>query len=821
MYGQSTRSSLSTLRGYALGMVVAWTLVIGLSLAWNVFEQRRQTMDLGHKEAVTHFNKDQAFRHWGTRHGGVYVPVTEDIQPNPYMEHIPERDVMTDSGRLLTLLNPATMVRQLMEDYAKLYGVRGKITGLTVVNPANAPDAWEEKALRALEAGAREVQEETTIDGEPHLRLMRPMHMEEGCIKCHGQLGFKVGDLRGAVDVSVPMRPYLDAEWKAIVALGGSHFLIWGLGLGAIGVGTRQIHRRIEESEVVAETLRESKEKLRLLNADLEDRVAERTRALQEELAERRRAEELATESQQRLRTLVDNAADGIVTAGETMLIETFNGSAERIFGYTAKEVIGRPVTILMKGADQDIHDDYVQHFLKTGESHIVGQGREVTARRRNGEEFPLYLAISVVRLGGRRLFTAIVRDLSAEKKVEAALRAAKVQAENANLAKSQFLSSMSHELRTPMNGILGFAQLLQFDPRETLSEHQAEYVDMILKAGNHLLGLINEVLDLSKIESGNLQLSIEAVNPAAVARECCDLLGPLAAKRNVKLDDRMSAAAVPAVMADAVRFKQILVNLASNAIKYNRDGGRVVLDCFPTPAGRLRISVADTGRGIPEQRRAELFQPFNRLGAEAGEIEGTGIGLTITRRLIEMMDGRIGVESEEGIGSTFWIELPLAEAGAAEPVPQANLSETTEGWAAIRGRHTILYVEDNTANLMLMKELLARFPGVTMLSAADAETGIEIARAHRPELILMDINLPGMDGFAALRELRRHDETHAIPVMALSAGAMPKDIQRGLRAGFCMYLTKPLDVQQALKAIDQILNPAETLDDPAPYSNR
>ncbi|MEO5338296.1 MAG: ATP-binding protein [Magnetospirillum sp. WYHS-4] len=670
MDGSAARNSFSVLRRYAVAMVVAWTCVIAFSLGWGVHQQRQQALELVHKEAVTHFNKDRAFRLWGTRHGGVYVQASDENPPNPYMDHIPDRDVMTDRGALLTLINPATMVRQLMEDYSRLYGVRGKITGLVAVNPANVPDDWEEAALHKLQAGTPEVVEVTTIDGAPHLRLIRPMFMEEGCIKCHGALGFKVGDLRGGVSVSVPMQPYMAAQWAAISGLVASHMAIWLLGLGAIGVGVGQIRARLAETERASETLRESEEKLRQLNADLERRVAERTRDLQ----------------------------------------------------------------------------------------------------------------------------------------------AAKEQAENANRAKSQFLSSMSHELRTPMNGILGFGQLLQFNPREALTKSQSEYVDMILKAGNHLLGLINEVLDLSKIESGGLTLSIETIDAVAAVHECVDLLTPLAARRNVVLADRTSTAQnVPMVRADAVRLRQILVNLGSNAIKYNRDGGTVTLDCAATEDGMLKFVVADTGRGIPKEHLADLFQPFNRLGAEAGDIEGTGIGLTITRRLIEMMGGRIGLDSEAGVGSTFWFELPLACEEVRPAVPA--IPDPDSSPPSIGGRHAILYVEDNPANLTLMEQILARFEGVTMLTAPNAEIGIELARAHRPDLILMDINLPGMDGFAALRELRRLEETRDIPVMALSASAMPRDIERGIKAGFRMYLTKPLDVPQTIRAIDLALNPADRPD--------
>lgn len=360
------------------------------------------------------------------------------------------------------------------------------------------------------------------------------------------------------------------------------------------------------------------------------------------------------------------------------------------------------------------------------------------------------------------------------------------------------------------MNGILGFAQLLEFSPKDPLTQQQTEYVDLILQAGNHLLGLINEVLDLSKIESGNLTLSVETIDPLAAVQECVNLISPLAEQRRIRLIDQISARPeAPLIRADFVRFKQILVNLASNAVKYNREGGTVTLscDCQENRGGRIRFEVTDTGTGIPEIKLHELFEPFNRLGQEAGEIEGSGIGLTITRMLVELMNGRIGVDSTVGEGSTFWIDLPLATAEQVrDSHAAAEQAARAEEMLVVEGLHTILYVEDNPNNLKLMEKLLSRFPDVTMLSAPNAEEGIEIAREVRPDVILLDINLPGMDGFAALRQLLIFEETRDIPVLALSASAMPRNIKRGLKAGFQTYLTKPIDITKTVRAINVAL---------------
>ena len=381
-----------------------------------------------------------------------------------------------------------------------------------------------------------------------------------------------------------------------------------------------------------------------------------------------------------------------------------------------------------------------------------------------------------------------------------AELEEAKSLAEEASRAKSEFLSSMSHELRTPMNSILGFGQLLERD--KGLDAEESDFVREILKAGHHLLELINEVLDLSRIDTGRIGLSLEPVACAELVEEAVDLLGPLADKQGVSIENEVPAAA--AILADRFRLKQILVNLLSNAIKYNREGGgvRVLLE---ERGERLRLLVVDSGYGIPEARMAELFLPFNRLGREAGEIEGTGIGLVISKRLVEFMGGEIGVESVEGQGSSFWVELPRSEVKEVAPVSREGNKPTDGGNRG--GLASILYIEDNPANLRLVSSILAARGGIRLFTSPSPTMGLEMAETHNPDLILLDISLPEMDGFEVLAKIRASGWGGDMPVVAVSALAMPHDLERGRAAGFADYLTKPLDVEAFLAVIDRILS--------------
>ncbi len=399
-----------------------------------------------------------------------------------------------------------------------------------------------------------------------------------------------------------------------------------------------------------------------------------------------------------------------------------------------------------------------------------------------------------------------LVQDITARKNAEEALKRSVQEAHRANQAKSEFLSSMSHELRTPMNAILGFGQLLEME--SDLDPSHLDFIREIIKAGHHLLELINDVLDLARIESGKVELMLENVPCAPLVDECITLISPLAAKRAIRIESTCPDDLT--VHADRMRLKQALINILSNAIKYNIEAGSV--DVLVNAEDRnICFSVSDTGKGISKEKIIELFAPFNRLGLENSEIEGTGIGLTISKQLVEMMGGRIGAESEPGIGSRFWIELAP---GNAPNLEAQGIKAAMEPAMRIRDvrKSSILYIEDNPANLRLVEKILSKREQIRLIVAHTPALGLELAAINAPDLILLDLGMQDMNGFEMLRYLHESDWGRAIPVMAISAYAMPLDIERGLSAGFVEYLTKPLDIKKFLATIDCLLN-AERLE--------
>ena len=375
-------------------------------------------------------------------------------------------------------------------------------------------------------------------------------------------------------------------------------------------------------------------------------------------------------------------------------------------------------------------------------------------------------------------------------------------EAESANRAKSEFLSCMSHELRTPMTAILGFAQILEYD--NNLDTDQQDSIQEVIKAGHHLLELINEILDLAKIESGNIDISLEAVQLDKVVSECLSLTTSMAEDNGITITAAQMDGCI--VHADRTKLKQILLNLLTNSIKYNREQGKVKIHMDTAGDNTLRLTVSDTGYGIADEKIEELFQPFNRLNAVNSKIEGTGIGLAITRHLVEIMGGRIGVDSEPGTGSNFWVEFSV-DGLQLDVQDNKNISDVlVSSTENSKQTFTVLYIEDNQANLRLVSQILNNHEKIKLITAHDAELGLELAYSHRPELILLDINMPGMNGYQVLDILQMENKLMDIPVLAVTANAMPRDIERGKNAGFSDYLTKPFNIPLFLTTIDKYL---------------
>ena len=571
-----------------------------------------------------------------------------------------------------------------------------------------------------------------------------------------------------------------------------------------------ELHRKTREHEVANRALfeevterRRAQEQLRDLNETLEQRVIERTEALL-------RTSAALNESLERYRSLFNGSLDAIMSLGTDGHFITANPAMLRLTGRTLNELKTIKLADLCPPDQREIVEQAFQTFCHQA---MTLDTAIITA---SGEQRDLFMSGAPMMAAGKHNgVSCIARDVTERKRAEAEVKQALAVAEKASLAKSDFLSSMSHELRTPLNAILGFAQLLKAGPPPPTPAQEARIMQ-IIKAGWYLLELINEILDLATIEAGKLSLSHEPISMAEVLLECQTMIEPQAQKHGIHInfysfDDTGFA------NADRTRVKQILLNLLSNAIKYNRENGTVDVKCTSTPE-HIRITIKDSGVGLSAEKMAQLFQAFNRLGQEGGSQQGTGIGLVVTKQLVELMGGTIGVESTVGVGSEFWIELNRAVTPTIDIMPQAAIeynnilpTEPASKNQEDGARYTLLYVEDNPANLMLVEQMLEGYQNIHMLNARDGNAGIALARAHLPGVILIDINLPGINGFEVLKNLRADPVTAHIPIIALSAHALPRDIKKGHEAGFFRNLTKPLKVDEFMDALREAMKFAET----------
>jgi PAS domain S-box-containing protein len=519
------------------------------------------------------------------------------------------------------------------------------------------------------------------------------------------------------------------------------------------------------------------------------------------DIADRKAAEEEVRQANAFLDSIVENLPHMVfVKDARDLRFVRLNRAGEQMLGVKRGEVIGHtdydfvPPALADKFTAQDRETLHGRILLDIPEEVLATRDR--SPRILHTKKIPI-----VDSQGLPQYLLGISEDITERRANEESARLSRLEAERANRAKSEFLSRMSHDLRTPLNAILGFAQILELDAH---TPEEADSVRQILNGGQHLLDLINEVLDIASIEAGRLSLSPEPVSVEEIVRQVLDLLRPLADARGISLGYQIEGGDLAYVRADRQRLKQILLNLAGNAVKYNRQQGSVRITSVAGPDGRVRARVTDSGPGISAEKMKLLFQPFERLGADRTGVEGTGLGLAVSKGLAGAMGGSLGVESTEGVGTTFWIDIP-ATPGPAQRVHEAvglpRLGDQAHGTAG-----TILYIEDNASNIRLLERLLSRRPGVCIVSVTTGEEGLETAHRINPDLILLDMHLPDMGGEEVLARLRAEAATSAIPVAVLSADAVSSQRERLLASGAVAYLTKPLDIASAFRLIDERL---------------
>ena len=598
-------------------LAVIWTLLIAGFAGWETKMAWESEYTIAVSIAQSNYEKDVLYRRWATMHGGVYAPATPQTPPNPNLAHIPDRDITLPSGKKLTLVNPSYMTRQVHELGVTQHGVRGHITSLKPIRDQNAADDWEKAALQSFEKGVKELHSIETLDGKPFLRFMRPLTSEVGCLKCHAHQGYKTGDVRGGLSVSIPWDPHKERFVKeastTVAGLGG----IWLLGL----IGIIVSGRRIKISLLAKEELFEDLQKSNVRFKQLADIFPE---------------------------TIFESTADGTVTYT--------NGHGIKAFRYPESELAkGVNIFSLVAPEYHQIVRERIEQRLQgieVGHAYL-----EYKAVRADGTTFDaMGLTVPITENGVTTGFRGFVLNITESKQKEETLRQALVAAEAANRAKSEFLAVMSHEIRTPMNGVIGMTDLLL---ETELTDEQHEYAEVVRKCGNNLQGLINDILDFSRIESQQLYIDVVDFELRTTVAETVALLSPHAADAGLQFTCQIEPEVPLYVKGDPLRLTQVITSLLDNAIKFTHSGAinvRVLLKSEHDGIATILFEIHDTGIGIPKSRVADIFAPFTQLDASSTrKYGGTGLGLAICSRLVELMGGETGMESEEGTGSTFW----------------------------------------------------------------------------------------------------------------------------------------------------------------------
>ncbi len=753
-------------------MILIWSLCVVSSLVWNIIKTNDQALKSAELSARNSLNRDQALRSWFVKNGGAYIKISNDIQPIAAIKHHPNRDVADiDKGYFYTLYDPQTMLKRMMEEYPDLYNTKVRLIGNHPLNIDNIPDKHEQKVLLKMQQGLESSSEIKKVNGHEFLQVMYPLWAKTGCLVCHIK-NIKYGDLIGSGGVQIDMAPFLVAANHTIHNLVISHSLIWVLGLMGIIIFYRQVKFWIDSHLELQDQLLQSQ-------ANLELRVEKRTRDLN------------------KLSVAVESSPAIILIIDRNNKIEYVNPVFTKVSGFEKEEVIGKSPAILTSNLNnRKIYIAMLKELNKKGVWH-----GEFCNRRKDGSTYWVSSAISTIfsETGQVQNYIAIQEDITENKLIQQELINAKESAEKSNQAKSEFLSSMSHELRTPLNAILGFAELFEFD--KSLDLKYKNNARKIYNAGEYLLSLVNEILDLSKIDSGKISITRELISPLKLIDECIKLITPLVKEKNISVNFRKYPCDCR-IYADYMRTKQVLLNLLSNAIKYNTKNGIINIFNHNCEKGNMKISITDSGIGIDIEKQKQLFEPFNRLGAEQSNIEGTGVGLFISKQLIDMMNGKIGVYGNQESGTTFWIQLPVHTPIQVYIDKSKNVKSHDSG--AINSH--ILYLDNNKSSIQLMKQILEKKLNIKLLLANTLEQGISILSKIKDDdlqnitLIIADIDSLGENCIQELLVLQKQNNIVELPVFAIG-GSSNINIQHKK----IEYISKPVNIIKFISKITDV----------------
>jgi len=745
-------------RIFVLG-IVTWTIFIGISLAWNVYVENRQTYILARNTAKIHFQKDLAFRLWATKHGGVYVPINERTPPNPYLDHIPDRDIVTLEGKKLTLMNPAYMLRQLMSEYSDMFGAKGHITSLIPLNPDNAPDDWERKALQLFEQGETEISEIVTIDGNENLKYMEPLIVKQGCLKCHEQQGYELGDVRGGVSINVPIASFVASAKNVIIGLYETYSLIWLIGMFGIGFLGWRNNKYIREA---------SQKQRELYN------------------------------SVKKYQGLFDDALDMIHIVDTNGQIIDANNAELQLMGYEKEDYIRKPFIELIDPDYKELAEEKLDEVLQGNSIHNF----ETVMQTQSGKKLNVLVnAVPEIVDGKVVAARAIIHDITKIKLYQLEREKALSEAQRANKVKTEFLANMSHEIRTPLNAISGFTEIIEELTKDKINEEDHSYFDIIRHSSQRLINTVHGILDLSQIEAGAFHYNPQYIDLYSIVKNTVIEFSILIDYSDIDLTFNSKVKQAP-IKVDESTLTRAISNLIDNAIKYTNEG-HVDID-LSKKGSNFILSIEDTGIGISEDYMKIMFEAFTQESSGyTKKYQGLGLGLAMTKRCLDLDNIPLDVKSIRGEGTTFTMTFKIEENPIIieEPEPMA-ISQT-----GIKPLHKplVMVVEDDLDTQRLVEITLRNsFDMCFAFSVVEAKEHLETKPVAA---LVLDLSLQGNeDGLDLVHFMRNLEKWKNTPVIAVTAHAFVTDKENVLVAGCNDYMSKPIDRHKLAQLIHKYL---------------